>query len=78
MSMSAKQSQIKTVEAMPNQDSAGVAQALWRPYIELQLLPTVKVSPTSFDLVNMLQKKALTAFPAPIFPQNCGKPCGLL
>ena len=68
--MDAKQSQIK--------DSAGVAQALRRPYTRVAMLSTVKVSRTDFDLVNMLQKKALTAFPAPIFPQNCGKPCGLL
>ena len=60
-------------EAILNQDSAGVAQALRRTYTRVAMLSTVKVSRTNFDLVNMLQKKALRAFSAPIFPQNCGK-----
>ena len=64
-------------EAIPNQDSAGVAQALRRLYTRVAMLSTAKVSRTVFDLVNMLQEKALTAFSAPVFPQNCGKPCGL-
>ena len=66
--MCAKESQIKTL---------GVSQALRRTYTRVAMLSTVNVSRTNFDLVNMLQKKALRAFSAPIFPQNCGKTCGL-
>jgi len=40
-------------------------------------LSTVKVSLTNFDLANMLRRKLLRHFSALIFPQNCGKVCGL-